>query len=178
MNDGCVVVFTSRPTIRILDEGGSKSWVLDPRRARTINFVVCTWNPSGEYAVVTPDRARGEAFLIGKISAISEDPDQPGRHIIRFFEFAEIGVPNVWPKGRRNPVTYTTLSELGIVASSLDFQVATNKVELQTSRNHPPQPVVMGPQSDITPMSIETAKRGLAATFQVDPGSIEIVIRG
>lgn len=89
-------------------------------------------------------------------------------------EYARIDVPNIWDHGR-NPVRYTSLDELakdGITLEGIEFQ---------------PMPVLdeSGPAEAAQPapnmareMTIEDAKKGLAATFGVKPEAVEITIRG
>ena len=39
-----VIVFTARSPARIVREGGSQAWVLNPDRARQCTWLVCTQN--------------------------------------------------------------------------------------------------------------------------------------
>jgi hypothetical protein len=171
MNDNCILVLTSRSIEQMQDQGGSKAWVLDPRRARSCGYLVCAWNPTGDYAENTTDREHREAYLIAPISSVEPAPDEPGRYLIRFRDFARISIKGVWPHRQRNPVTYTTLSKLGINVDEVRFEVAQSP----PSASKVP---AAEPASVTRPLTIAAAKLGLAAHYGVEPGAIEIVIRG
>jgi hypothetical protein len=173
MNEKCILVLTSRP-IEELERFGSRAWVLDPIRARSCGYLVCAWNAYGEYAQTTTTRQHREAFLVAPISAIEPTPDEPGRYAIRFREFARYSKLDAWPAGRRNPVAYSTLHDLGIEIASLTFAPVT-AIGSQ-AENHASD----GPSSasSMAPLTITAAKRGLAVQFGVDPSAIEITIRG
>jgi hypothetical protein len=177
MNDSTILVFTSRSIEQMQDQGGSQAWVLDPRRARGCGYLVCAWNPTGEYAKNTPDRQHREGFLIAPITSVDPTPEEPGRYIIRFSEFARISIPNAWPLRQRNPVTYTTLHDLGINLEELSFAAAEPQPAPLTA------PVTAtgaapSPNGVATPLTFTAAKKGLATHYGVEPDAIEIVIRG
>lgn len=113
-----IAVFTGRSKEHILELGGTAAWRLHARRAADCRYAVCT--RSG-VDWVEGDEPRGSAFLVGKVSAIADAPDTPGRHLIRFSEYAEVAVADAW-QGWRNPVRYTTLEELGIDIDALEFK--------------------------------------------------------
>ena len=113
-----IAVFTAKSRERILTEGGTSAWKLHPRRAREYQYAVCTRSGADW---VEDDKPKGSAFLVGRISAIADAPDNPGRHLIRFSDFANIDVPDVW-QGWRNPVRYSSVEELGIDLDDLEFQ--------------------------------------------------------
>lgn len=176
----CVAVFTARSPQRILREGGSQAWVLDPSRVRKIPFLVCVQNQNN------PDRdfsdasePHGNAFLVGKISdVVPALDDEPGRWRICINEYSICQVANAW-KAWRNPVKYTTLEEMGIDIASLEFQPLSGcqdevkSLEIQSipsNRN--------SGDGSLMPISIATAKVGLAAFYGVVPEAVEIVIRG
>lgn len=120
MNDSAIMVFTSRNVDRMVAEGGSQRWVLDPERARMCDYIVCAWNESGQFARHGERMRHGEAFLVGKITTVELSPEGEGRYIVRFSEIARVSVPNAW-KGMRNPITYCRLSDLGIDPGKLHF---------------------------------------------------------
>jgi hypothetical protein len=171
VNDNCILVFTSRTIERMKAEGGSQAWVLDATRARTYPYLVCSWNPTGEFAQANQGLEHGEGFLVAPIAAVEPAPESPDRYILRFTEFARVKVANVW-RGKRNPVNYTTLSELGIDPDSLAFEKA--------ERRSAPEPSVVGgsPSSNLGPLSISAVKPRLAAYYNVPVEAIEIIIRG
>lgn len=175
MNNRCIVVFTSRAKLELISEGGSQAWVLDPARARRCAYLVCAWNPYGAYQ----DGAQlphGQAFLIAKISGVEPAPEDPSRYIIRFSEYSDVAIPNVW-HGWRNPVKYSELAEIGVDLSNIEFSRATQDAG-HISGSHPLRRAT--PKSLAAPnaLSIAQAKTALAAFYQVPPDSIEITIRG
>ena len=112
-------VLTSRDLPRLLDDGGSGNWKLDPTRARHCRYLVCSWNRLGEYARLANDLDHKEGFLVATIAGIVPS-NEPGRRLIQFDTYAEIRTPNLWP-GLRNPVTYTSLDALNIDPEILAF---------------------------------------------------------
>ena len=186
MSQEAAVVFTARSTERMLAEGGTSAWRLDPSHARRCKFAVCTRNahnntwdqgdwPQGK----EPHQA---AFLIGKIRDVvpslappENNESSEDRYLIQFSEFARVDIPNVW-KGYRNPVKYTALEELGIDPSTL-------KWEPMPKPQNAPAPVVetpsaAQPKATVGALTMAEAKKGLALTFNVPPEAIEITIRG
>lgn len=168
-----IVVFTARSPERIVREGGSQAWVLNPARAKQCNWLVCTQNrhnPDHEFSDAT--EPHGSAFLLCKISGIrkSGEDERERRWLITISEFARISYPDVWDH-RRNPVRYASLEELGISLDGLEFQVCPSRQESRTQDEN-------GSESRRAALTITDAKRALAETFGVTPESIEITIRG
>ncbi len=123
MDNECIVVFTARSSHRILREGGSQAWALDPNRARKCSYLICVQNqnnPDRDFS--DPSAAHGAVFMVGKISDVIPALDDPneGRWKICISEYALHTVINAW-KGWRNPVRYMTLEELGINLDDLTF---------------------------------------------------------
>ena len=180
MSKQVVVVFTAKTIERILAEGGTSAWRLDPNRARRCEYVVCTRNAYshwdlGEWG--NGPEAHHAAFVVGKVrkvvpdTAPPEDGENPSdRYLIQFSEFARVNVPNAW-KGDRNPVKYMSGEELGIDFTKLKWE---QMPELERNAADP-EPHT---QSKTGALTIAEAKRGLALTFNVPTESIEITIRG
>ncbi len=169
MAEPALVVFTSRTLDRMAREGGSQAWTFSPLSARACRWLVCVWNARGAYAESEPDRlVHGEAFLVAPIDSIEPSPQEPERWIARFHEYAKISKRNAW-NGQRLPFRYVELGELGIDLTTLHFV----PVPHEHSSRKPGQP-----QHQAMPLSIEEAKLGLAARFNVAPENVEIVIRG
>ena len=122
-----IVTFTAKPCDRIIRDGGSRDWRLDPERARRAAYLVCVQNrrPSGAVDPVfgPPDAPHGAAFLIGRISAVVPSPENPDRWLIKISEYSvpDSPIPNIWAKSGhlRYPVWYTSLEDLGIDLAAL-----------------------------------------------------------
>jgi hypothetical protein len=178
MSHEAIMVFTGRSPNRILKEGGSQAWVLNPRRARECEYLVCTQNQhAGKWA--DPTEPHGGAFLVGKISGLSlskepkESPEDPDRYLIQISEFTRVNIPKAWD-GSRNPVRYVTLEAKGIDPSALAFEL------MPESAPREPQGENHAKEADhsVPPLSIADAKHGLAAFFGVSPDAVEITIHG
>ncbi len=173
--EDAVVVFTARSPSRIVEEKGSQAWVLNPARAKLCKWLVCTQNrhnPNHEFSDAT--EPHGSAFLVGRISSIahSDEAGSETRWTIRISEYALINKPGVWQHWR-NPVRYTSLSELDINIDDVEFHpIGDDGVP-------PPAPnAAHAGQLPPATLTIPEAKKALAATFGVKPEAIEITIRG
>jgi hypothetical protein len=171
------MVFTGRGISQILEDGGSQAWALNAVRARKCEYLICVQNHPGE-PWAKPEASQGTAFLIGRVSGVEPAGDEHGanRWIINISEYAEIkDRPNMWD-GSRNPVRYTTMEDLGLDPTKFAFKpVAKNPA---TSESGPMIGTEGGRPAGATALSIEQAKRGLAAYFGVSIDAIEITIRG
>jgi hypothetical protein len=166
-----IIVFTARSPDRIVREGGSQAWILNPVHARQCRWLLCTQNrhnPDHEFSDAT--EPHGAAFLLGKISSIERVQDRSAgdRWIVAISEFARISRPGLWDHGR-NPVRYASLKSLDIDPDELEFQ---RMPAVEISRAPPP------PAISSHALTIAEAKKVLAATFGVTPEAVEITIRG
>jgi hypothetical protein len=84
------------------------------------------------------------------------------RYLVRFSEYAQVNIPNVW-KNDRKP---------GIDPSKLKWQ------PMPEPSRHLMLPVATAPQVVVASLTMAEAKRGLVLTFGVAPEAIEITIRG
>lgn len=170
-----IVVFTAKSPNRIVQDGGSQSWVLDLIRARQCTYLVCTQNQHNKHDYADATEPHGSAFLLGRISEIREptDPDDSGRWMVAISEYARINVPNAWD-GLRNPVRYKSLADLRINLEGLEW------LPVEAVRRPDPPPRAGEPtSSEAEPMlTIAEAKKRLAVTFGVKPDAVEITIRG
>jgi len=173
-----IAVFTARSPNRIIAEGGSQAWVLNPVRAKLCKWLVCMQNlhnPDHEFSDAT--EPHGSAFLVAKISGITQSPEgREDRWLIEISEYARVTVPDVWQHWR-NPVRYTSLSDLGIDVAGLEFEPMPNATEAAAKR----EPAARKPVAAAWPpatLTIAEAKKALAATFGVKPDAVEITIRG
>lgn len=173
----CVVVFTNRGVGRLLEEGGSQAWKLDPNRVRKLNYILCVQNRNdGDWGHPTHDQ--GEGFLIGKISGVETSPEAESdrRFIVRFEQYAEISIPDFWEKlgGLRNPVHYLDDLEQYVDVDRLNWKSANP----QTDGEPPRAASLPAPGSDNRGLDITEAKKALALFYRVPVTAIEIVIRG
>jgi hypothetical protein len=156
----------------MLDIGGSEAWRLKPAIARSCRFVVFTQNrKSREHR---SGKARHRAgFLVAKITDIVDSRETVGRYCIEFREFASIDRPEMWPK-LRNPVHYTTMSELRIDPDQLQFEADPDaNADMPTIRRGWGDAEFRRSNG----FAIPEAKRGLAIYYGVEPSAIEITIR-
>lgn len=151
--ENTIITFTRNQLQEIKAKGCDYSWILNKQRAEKCEYLVCCHSEGAK---------RRDAFLVALISRIRQvDDDAKGNHrwAIDISEYANIDLPNVW-QGWQNPVHYTSLDELGIELSSIKFD------QMQKNNN------------DISSLTIEQAKQGLAKSFAVNPEQIEILIKG
>jgi len=174
-----VMVMTARGPERIVREGGSQAWVLNPANARKHEFLVTVQNQhNGKWGGAT--EPHGTAFLIGRISEVvpTTEEGSQGRYSIRISEYAKISIPYGW-KGR-NPVRYTTLDELDIDPEQLQFQpMPTVVAEPEVVMEEYPVESTNAPDAHAKQrfLTIPEAKAGLAATLGVSIDKIEITIK-
>jgi hypothetical protein len=163
-----ITVLTNRGLQRLLKEGGSQAWKLDPERARRTQFIVCVQNLGKEWG--EPTHLQGQAFILGKISGVSPAHDRGDRYIIEFNEYAPIDIPDFW-QGWRNPVRYIDLEEHGIDPRKLTFK---------TNTQHKTEPRKEAPavRAELLGMNMADAKKALSIHYGVPVTAIEITIRG
>ena len=171
-----IVVFTARSPERLIREGGSQAWVLNAARAKQCAWLVCTQNRHNpDHVFSDATEPHGTGFLIGRISGVHPSLEEGGRNrwLIEFSEFARIDCPGLWDH-RRNPVRYATLKELGIDPSALNWvPMPTPALATQPAGENSDTR-----RTEVRPLTMAEAKKGLALTFNVPPEAIEITIRG
>jgi hypothetical protein len=174
-----IMTMTARGPDRILKEGGSQAWVLNPTNAKKHEFLVAVQNRhNGKWGGAT--EPHGTAFLIGRISDVvpTKEPRSEGRYIILISEYAWITKPLKW-KGQ-NPVRYVTLDELGINPDQLQFlpmPTAVVEDEAFTLEKEPASAIGQDAPAKELFLTIPQAKEGLAATLGVSIDKIEITIK-
>jgi hypothetical protein len=166
MTNSAVIVLTRKSIAKICNAGGSGNWALNSKRVMKTQYIICCRNRHHKEAPT--DMPHGAGFLVAKIRDVVPVPSNPGRWIVKFEEFSQISKPGLW-KGGRNPVRYKSLDELKINPDELEWERPTHSKEDLFVR--------ASPNVD-KPLTIAEAKRGLALTFDVDEGSIEITVRG
>lgn len=174
-----VLVMTARGPDRILQEGGSQAWVLNPKNAAKHKYLVTVQNRhNGAWGGAT--EPHGTAFLVGKISNVVLSPEprretDPLRYLIEISEYARIDVPSKW-RGS-NPVRYVNIQEeFGIDPESLEFKPmpAPAAISKDTAEEMPHEDYVEA--SDELVLTIAQAKTGLAAKYAVREDQIKITI--
>ncbi|KJS34777.1 MAG: hypothetical protein VR70_17080 [Rhodospirillaceae bacterium BRH_c57] len=171
-NNNAVMVMTAKGLERMLEDGGSHAWVLSPSNAARMDYVVCVQNRhNGSLDGATEEH--GKAFMIGKIDsikAVGTDDNGNARYMIKMSAYCHIDGPMIdW--GGRNPVRYINVMEVtGLDVDQLDFRP-------MPSSSGVGDPTTVPAQSAAAPLTISAAKAGLAATFGVAEGAIEIIIR-
>jgi hypothetical protein len=168
MPEDTAVVFTLKSVERILREGGSSSWRLDPSHARRCTYVVCTRNSKAK--IVEGPEEHQSAFLVGKVMDVVPAPWRMERYLILFSEYALLNTPKVW-QGDRNPVRYASIGALGIDPSALDW-----KPMPESKPSRLPEESIAASAS-VGALTLIEAKKGLALTFGVSQDAIEITIR-
>lgn len=158
-----VMVFTSKSLETMKKEGGSGNWSARRDRLQHAQWIVAVRNRHSNWS--QGDEPHGSAFLIGHVTGVKPSPpSRPNRFVIAFDRYAEIKIENAWGHGR-NPVTYTSLSELGINPEQLDWK-----------------PFVESESADAihissTPSSVvDQARAMIASSFAINPGSVKITI--
>ncbi len=164
-----IFVLTGRGLETMLNEGGSQAWVIDAKRAKNCEYVVCIQNHNQNYfSKKQLSAAHHTAFVVGKlIDIVPADPgaSDENRKKLVFSEYAIINMKDKWPKNR-NPVFYDSLSSFGIDVEKLVFKPMPQIEALNNSNQ------------DTKALTISQAKIGLALNFGISPDDIEIVIRG
>jgi hypothetical protein len=123
MDYPCLAVFTTQTPVRILREGGTSGWRVNPDRARHTPYLACIHNhtnPAGRVpGSTTVHRA---VFLVARISGVvpATGDNRPHRFKICIASYVRHTAPDAW-QGWPNPVKYTTLGHLGIDPDALDF---------------------------------------------------------
>lgn len=131
-----VMVLTSKSLETMQREGGSGNWAARRDRLKHARWVVAVRNRHSNWS--QGDEEHGSAFLIGRVSGvIPAPPSEPDRFVITFDRYADLNIPNVWGHNR-NPVTYTSLSEIGIDPDALEwkaFSVVSDSDEVLAGSN-------------------------------------------
>lgn len=181
-NKTAVFVMTGDGVDRIFQNGGSQSWVLNPKNAAKHKYLVTVQTRKvGQWTGAT--EPHGTAFLIGKISDIvpSAELNAQGRFLIRISEYARIKVSCKW-RGS-NPVRYLDIQEeLGIDPDTLDFQpmpTSTSTISAtQPDSDHLAHEENVGrAHAEKLILNFAQAKAGLAAYLGVNVDQIEIIVK-
>ena len=179
MHEKALVVFTAKGRERLLSEGGTSEWSLNPDSMRHVRYVVCTRNTdpskrseSGNDGI----EPRGAAFLVGRVAGLVEKGISRGRkrYLVAFNETAEVLVEGIWD-GARVPTRYVDLADLatrGLDIANLNFR----PLEGPASTFDPP--TSSSTSSYATELTIPQALDGLSIGLGVPRKCIEIIVRG
>lgn len=173
MSNPCIAVLTARGTERLLSEGGTMSWRLNPENARRMQYCVCIQNRE-DTGWGAADHDHHVAFLVGRISEVVPSPDMPERYLIQFSEYATIHREDAWG-GYRNPIRYTNLEEFGVDPHQLKWQpmpVPNTAAQASPHFDGPPPP-----SEGAVPLTMAQARAGLAIGLGVPETAIEITVR-
>lgn len=167
-----VMIFTSKPLETMIQEGGSGYWSANRKRLEKCEYLIATKsNTLREHFPSNTDIKQGSAFLVGKITNITDSPDGD-RLVIQISEYAEINKPKVWT-GNRNPVAYTTSQDFteahGLDFESLEWQKFPITDEALSKKRES--------IGEVKGLTIEEAKLGLAKTLGISSDCIEIIIK-
>ncbi len=159
-----IALLTFESQEKILEQGGSRSWVAKLERAQEYSYVVLTRN--ARHPSAPNDVAHGAAFLIGRVSGVQEVAETAAngkpRVQIDISDYAEINVADAWGKSQ-NPVWFTDLETLGVDLSKVDF------------RPVPPSQTAGLKQEDKA-AAIRQFREQIADLYQVPVRQIEITI--
>lgn len=178
MDDRVLVVLTGKSRERLMSEGGTSDWVLNPSVVRGFEYVICVrhGNPPYDPGAGPRPEPHGAAFLVAKIADLQKTSadGERDRYLVLFEAVADVLIPDFWD-GSRNPVRYMPLSEAS--ARGIDFK-ALNFRTFTLSHDAKTRPAERGPANAVKPLTIAEAKRGLAAAFDLPIEAIEITIKG
>lgn len=161
-----ILVYTSKPPETIFTEGGTGDWAASKNQIIKCKYVVITKSDTLAKHFPSNNIEKGSAFLIGKISGVSDSPNNKDRYIINFEEYADINLSNAW-HGNRNPVSYINIKDLedeypNFLLDNLDWKKFP-KEKIKSINT-------------VKPLTINEAKQGIAKALDIDPGCIEIKI--
>ena len=192
-------VFTHRSVEFLTKLGGSTSWILDPIRAQTCEYVICSRNNNNGLAE-SDGIDHKSAFLIGRVSNVVPSlniPRDENRFMVEFSEFALITLDNFW-QGERNPIVYldtwSLLTDGYLDFSSLNWQkVPERNLEFvqsyfaienafyeqrESNLSHSKKRKAEVKNSTQEGMSIVNAKKELSKFYSLPLENIEIILKG
>jgi len=160
-----VMVFTSKSLETMKLEAGTGNWAGKEERLRHTKWVVATRNLRSSWT--QGDEPHGSAFLIGRISGVkAASAPESERFVIQFDRYADLSIPNAWTNNR-NPITYTSLSALGIDPENLEWK------EFPVSA---PQSPTKGLSVEAPANVIDQARTMIAHALSIAPEAVKITI--
>lgn len=167
----CLVVLTARGTQRLLKEGGSQAWRLNPDNALRHTYCVCIQNRNAHWGGA--DNDHHQAFMIGRIKEIVPSQEALDRYLVVFSEYALIKHPDCWPK-HRNPVLYANLEDFDVTDPTALTWHPMPPCAIKSSIS---QPAEDDAKESIEPLTIQKAKERLAISLGVPETAIEITVK-
>ncbi len=159
------MVFTSKSLETMIMEGGTGNWAGKEERLKHTKWVVATRNLKSAWT--QGEEPHGSAFLVGRITGVkAAPPSEADRFVIQFDRYANLSIPNAWTNNR-NPITYTSLSSLGIDAEKLEWK-DFSATKVQTLRT---ESAVEAPAS-----VIDQARAMIAQALSIRPEAIKITV--
>ena len=132
MTSDTLVLLIGESVSTIVEEGGTSAWHISPANAAKCEYVVCTRNARATWG--DKREAHGTAFLIGRIKEIVPSRAALGnpqilkdRFSIVISQYCELHQENVWRSGGKNPVRYSSLSEIHIDPSTCHWNDLPNE---------------------------------------------------
>lgn len=166
--ENAVAVLTSEPLEEIIRNGSSGKWG-NVTRDHVMAFPYLLLVRNGNFPRAPNDVSHKTAFAVGRISSVVETDERTKRGhprlAIGISHIARVDVANAWTRSS-NPVRYVDLRELGISPDELDFEPVGGSI----ARSEVP--------GELPGISIEAARAGLAARYNVRPDSIDFIFRG
>lgn len=160
-----VMVFTSKSLSTMLSEGGTGNWAGNAERLKHTKWVVATRN--GNSGWTQGDEAHGSAFLVGRISGVKSSPaPEQDRFVVMFDQYAEVSIPNAWTNNR-NPIAYTSLTDLGIDPEKLQWKQFSAHQHVQEAS---------GLTSKTAGTVIDQARTMIASALSISPESVKITV--
>jgi hypothetical protein len=159
----CVLTHKSNDLLRSF--GGTQAWKVLPQRVMRAGYVVVC-RLATQWDAETQNEPHRAAVMVGKVLDVVPAPLDPKRYLVRFSEFADIVVPDVFPK-QRSPICYMSLTDLA--ARGVDVgALAYKPMSVANS-------VTVSPPAGTS--QYDHAKAAAAAILNLRPDQLEITVR-
>lgn len=156
-----VMVLTSKDLNTFFIEHGCGDWKINQSNLAKCSYLITTANSNSDWSQ-HPKELHGNAFMVAKIIGVFKSNKNPDRLVIEFDKYAHLNLENAW-NGQQNPVRYVNYEDFDLDLTNLnwlDFPVKEKSKE-----------------DNVTPLTIEEAKKGLAKKLGITVENIEIIIR-
>jgi hypothetical protein len=116
-----LTVLTFKSARHIVDDGGTQSWVISPRRAGRCAFVVCVRHQHGPYKA-EGNEPHKHAFLVGKVSGVVPSSESSDRFRVEMSEYAIFDGPQIQLNSASPTQYFPSLPSVGIDEASLQWK--------------------------------------------------------